>query len=188
MTCKKTLITIGSLTCCKQHSSFLFGDSHILLGSVTNNLVKKVAITTYSQHTTVTVFMYLLFCFPYIYIFDHNLYFCQLPDNCTKLWVASYKLKVKSCVSFVPTFPPFMATCSFQRLALQTCIQQKSFSCKKVKKKTYWKLMKTIVKSQLNNSRRGKTEHHKLKLCFLIPGGWLHIWKGWGCSSSHLGV
>ena len=133
MTCKKTLITIGSLTCCKQHSSFLFGDSHILLGSVTNNLVKKVAITTYSQHITVTVFMYLLFCFPYN-IFDHNLHFCQLPDNCTKLWVASYKLKVKSCVSFVPTFPPFMATCSFQRLALQT-FNKKVSLVKKWKKK-----------------------------------------------------
>ena len=85
------------------------------------------------------------------------------------LWVASYKCS--ELCEFHDDIPAF-----YSRLQLAAPlfadIQQKSFSCKKVKKKTSWKLRKRIVENQLNNSGRGKTEHRKLKLCFLMQ---LHV-------------
>ena len=106
--------------------------------TICNKQTSKKNCHNYLQPTYYYCFL-CIYCsvFPiYMYIFDHNLYFWRLPDDCfargVKLWVASYKCS--DLCEFRANIPAF-----YSRLQLAApCfadIQQKSFSCKKVKKK-----------------------------------------------------
>lgn len=125
--------------------------------------MKKVVITTYSKHIT-TAF--------YVFIVLFSLYTCIsliitftfggcLTIASQEAWNSEWQvINVQTCVSFVPTFLPFIAACSLQHLALQT-FNKKVFFVKK------WK--RNILEIDEENCRKPAKQQ---QLCFLMQ---LHV-------------